>query len=210
MNTSRLVLGPYETNCYIVRADNTSGDCLLIDTGLDFGELLEFIERNALNPTAAILTHGHADHIAAIDVLRRQYPRMSVYIHSLDAQMLTQTDLNLSALAGMPFTTRAADRLIEDGELIRQAGIELTVLHTPGHTPGGVCLYAKAEAVLFTGDTLFADSVGRTDFPNGSMEQLIKTIKEKILPLPDETVVYPGHGPKTTLGREKKHNQYLQ
>ena len=99
---------------------------------------------------------------------------------------------------------------MEEGEIIEQAGIKLEILHTPGHTPGGICLYSKEEGIIFVGDTLFADSVGRTDFPGGSMPQLIKGIKEKLCVLPDNTVVYPGHGPKTTIGQEKASNPYLQ
>ena len=113
-------------------------------------------------------------------------------------------------MAGMSFSTNPADLFLEEADVIEQAGIKLEVFHTPGHTPGGVCLYSKDEGIVFVGDTLFADSDGRTDFLGGSMSQLIKSIKEKLCVLPDETVVYPGHGPITTIAQEKAHNQYLR
>jgi glyoxylase-like metal-dependent hydrolase (beta-lactamase superfamily II) len=124
--------------------------------------------------------------------------------------MLTDGRANLSTLSGTIFKTEAAEHIFNEPDILKLAGIELQVLHTPGHTPGGVCFYNKQANVLFSGDTLFADSVGRTDFPNGSMHQLIENIKTKLMSLPDETAVFPGHGSETTIGQEKKFNQYLQ
>lgn len=124
--------------------------------------------------------------------------------------MLTAAKDNLSAMAGVPFSTEPADFSLEEGTIIEQAGIKLKVLHTPGHTPGGISLYSKADGIIFVGDTLFANSVGRTDIPGGNMTQLIKGIKEKLFALPDETVVYPGHGSQTTIAQEKAHNPFLQ
>lgn len=124
--------------------------------------------------------------------------------------MLTNPDLNLSILTGGEFSRDSADILVNEPDIIEEADIKLKVLNTPGHTPGGISLYLEEENAVFTGDALFADSVGRTDFPNGSMNQLIKNIKQKLLTLPDDTIVYPGHGPSTTIGREKTYNQYLQ
>jgi glyoxylase-like metal-dependent hydrolase (beta-lactamase superfamily II) len=117
---------------------------------------------------------------------------------------------NLSEFAGLSPTKTKADYLLEDGQLIEAAQIRLKVLHTPGHTPGGICLYSADEGIVFAGDTLFAGSVGRTDFPGGNTKQLLKSIKEKLLPLPDNTKIYPGHGPATTIAEEKKFNPYLQ
>ena len=124
--------------------------------------------------------------------------------------MLTNADYNLSAMAGVCITADAADTIVEEGQVIDEAGMKLEVLHTPGHTQGGICLLSKGENVLFVGDTLFADSVGRTDFPGGSMPQLIKNIKEKLLELGDDMVVYPGHGEITTIGQEKAYNPFLR
>jgi len=210
MKIDRFVLGDYQTNCYILRRSETDKDCLIIDTGLEAGEMIDFLKRHRLNPLAVVLTHGHIDHIAGLIALRENYPAIKVCIHKLDATLLTEAEHNLSALAGVSFKTKPADLLIEQGSIIEQAGIKLEVFHTPGHTPGGICLYSKDEGIVFVGDTLFADSVGRTDFPGGSMTSLISAIKQKLLTLPDETVVYPGHGPATSIGREKMYNQYLQ
>jgi glyoxylase-like metal-dependent hydrolase (beta-lactamase superfamily II) len=124
--------------------------------------------------------------------------------------MLTDTERNLSALAGISFKTDPADVILEDTQQIEYAGVKLKVLHTPGHSPGGISLYNSEENILFSGDALFADSIGRTDFPGSDITQLITGIKEKILTLPDETRIYPGHGPGTTVEQEKRYNQYLQ
>lgn len=209
MKIDHLILGSFENNCYILRQNNQAEDCLIIDTGLEAGELIDFLQKNKLKPAAVIFTHGHADHIVGAAALRENYPNIKVYIHKLDAEKLTRPAKNLSMLAGTFFKTGPADVFLNDGDLIDQAGIKLQVFHTPGHTEGGICLYSKDDNVVFTGDTLFADSVGRTDFPGGSMTKLIEGIKTKLCTLPDETVVYPGHGPATTMAREKAHNQYL-
>ena len=210
MKIDRLVLGEFETNCYIVRSTDAASECLIIDTGLDTGPLMEFIDRGKLRPVALILTHGHIDHIAGVDILREKFPSLKIYIHKLDARLLTDAVGNLSVMTGRSMTAGNADCLIDEPEVIDEAGICLRVIHTPGHTPGGICLYNEQEGVIFVGDTLFADSVGRTDFPNGDHEQLIAGIKQKLLVLPDETAVYPGHGGRTTIGREKARNPFLR
>lgn len=209
MKIDRLVLGEFETNCYILRSSELTTDCLIIDTGLDVHPLLEFLDKNKLKPVAVILTHGHIDHITGVGGLRERYPSIEVYIHKNDAELLTDEVANLSFMAGESFSTSEADHLVEEPDVIEEAGIQLRVIHSPGHTPGGICLYSQKDGIVFVGDTLFADSVGRTDFPGGDMRQLIESVKEKLLILPDETVVYPGHGPQTTIGREKKNNPFL-
>jgi glyoxylase-like metal-dependent hydrolase (beta-lactamase superfamily II) len=223
MKIDHLILGAYETNCYILRSGEEAKDCLIVDAGLEAGQLIDFLKEHKLNPVAVVLTHGHIDHIAGVAALRAEFADIKVYIHKADAKMLTEAEHNLSALAGLPFSAEPADFVIEAGDVIEQVGIKLQVLHTPGHTPGGVCLYSPApassdtsrgggkdEGIVFTDDTLFADSIGRTDFPNGSMSQLLNSIREKLFTLPDETKVYPGHGPITTIAREKAHNQFFQ
>jgi len=209
MQIDRFILGEFQTNCYVVRVDESASDCLTIDAGLDADDLIEFLQQHRLNPVATILTHGHVDHIVAVTALRQHFPRIRVYIHKLDADMLTDPQANLSVLAGMTFAADPADVLLEDGDTVDEAGIRLKVLHTPGHTPGGICLHAESDGVVFAGDTLFADSVGRTDFPGGDTDQLIESIRTKLFPLPDNVVVHPGHGMRTTIGREKRSNPYV-
>jgi glyoxylase-like metal-dependent hydrolase (beta-lactamase superfamily II) len=210
MKIDCLILGEYQTNCYILRESKAAEDCLIIDTGLQADELINFLQQHRLNPAAVVLTHGHVDHVTGLVELRSRFQHTKVYIHKLDAGMLTGEKDNLSSIAGVPFSPGHADFTITEGDVIRQANIKLNVLHTPGHTPGGICLYSKDEMVVFVGDTLFADSVGRTDMPGGNTSQLIQSIKQKLCTLPDETIVYPGHGPQTTIAKEKANNPFLQ
>jgi hydroxyacylglutathione hydrolase len=210
MKIDRLILGSFETNCYILRESEAAKDCLIIDTGLEADELINFLQQHKLNPVAVVLTHGHIDHVTGVAMLRQNFPEIKVYIHKLDAEMLTGTKDNLSDLAGQAFSTAPADIFIDEPDTIEQAGIRLDVFHTPGHTPGGVSLYSKQHNLVLVGDTLFAGSVGRTDFPNASFAKLKKSIKEKLFTLPDETVCLPGHGPPTTIAQEKTHNPFLQ
>lgn len=210
MKIDRLILGSFETNCYILRQSEAAKDCLIVDTGLEAGELIDFLKEHTLNPVAVVLTHGHIDHVTGVAVLRQNFSEIKVHIHKLDAEMLTGAKDNLSALSGQTFSTEPADGFIEEGDKIEQANIALEVLHTPGHTPGGISLYSKQDGLIFVGDTLFAGSVGRTDFPAASFAQLIKSIREKLFTLPDETLCLPGHGPSTSIAQEKEHNPFLQ
>ncbi len=210
MKVDRLILGEFQTNSYVVRKDESAVDCLIIDAGLDASDLVAFLRQHRLNPVAVVLTHGHIDHIAGLAALRQESPRIKVYVHRLDASLLSEPRANLSLMAGVAFTTEPPDVQLEDGDLIEEAGIQLKVLHTPGHTPGGICLYAESDGVVFVGDTLFADSVGRTDFPGGDMDQLLQSIQTRLFTLPDQTAAYPGHGMRTTIAREKRANPFLR
>lgn len=211
MKIDTLILGAYETNCYVLRSGSDAHDCLIIDTGLAPGPLLDFLRTRKLNPLAVIFTHGHADHIAGAEPLRKNYPAIKLAIHKLDAEMLTCGQSNLSFLAGPRRRTSIApaDVIVDAEGPIEFVRLTFQILHTPGHTPGGISLYSQAEGAVFTGDALFAGSIGRTDFAYGNGEQLINSVKRKLLTLPDDTVVYPGHGPTTTIANEKATNPFF-
>ncbi|AQT67101.1 Hydroxyacylglutathione hydrolase [Anaerohalosphaera lusitana] len=209
MLIEQVVLGVFETNSYILRASAESKDCVVVDTGLDAGPLMNMLAAKRLNPLAILLTHGHADHTKGIDDLRQKYPDILVVMHKDDAPMLTSPVRNMSVLAKDIITHEPADILIKQEGPIEYAGLKLYVLHTPGHTPGGVCFYSEDDHVIFVGDTLFHNGIGRTDLPGGNHDQLIESIKSKLIPLHDKTVVYPGHGPKTSIKEEKQFNPFL-
>ena len=175
-----------------------------MDPGAQAEKIAAVCDRLGVQPEAILLTHGHFDHIMAVDALRRQYD-IPVYAGAQEAEVLSSSVKNLSGIWASAFTV-SADRFLKDREQIEIAGMQLCVISTPGHTPGGVCYYAKVQGVLFSGDTLFRDSYGRTDFPGGSTAALFTSIRNRLLPLPEETVVYPGHGSETDIGYEKKYN----
>jgi len=210
MKLECLTSGLYETNSYILRENSDSSDCIVIDTSLDSFSLTDYLVKMRCEPKAVILTHGHADHIAGLVEMKKKWAGLKVYISEADAEMLTDANMNLSLLTGSGILACPADIVVREGDIIEEAGIKLEVIETPGHSPGGICLYCRREKILFSGDTLFDGSVGRTDFPGGDAAKLIKSIKEKLFILADETVVYSGHGPRTTIGREKKYNPFLK
>lgn len=214
MQIDRLVLGAYENNSYIVRLDEKTTDCIIIDTGLSVEPLMDFLKRKNLKPEALILTHGHIDHITGATVLRKNFNKIKVCIHKADSDMLGNATRNLSSSAGVKITTAPADVIFDKEEHIKFANLTFQFIHTPGHTPGGICLHNRDEKILFSGDTLFAGSIGRTDFAGYDtqkcLRQLVDNIRKKLLILPDDTIVLPGHGEATTIGREKLYNPYLR
>jgi hydroxyacylglutathione hydrolase len=205
-----IVLGDFQTNCFCVRQSQAASDCLIIDPGMGAEVLVQMLKKNDYTPVDILLTHGHADHIGGVEAIRQHWPEVRVAIHTEDATMLTSPAENLSLMGGVMVQTRPAEVLLDSENAYYQAaGLRFKVLHTPGHTPGGICLYASDEAILFAGDTLFAGSIGRSDFPGGSHALLVEMVRQKLLILPAQTTVYTGHGPATTIGNEKASNPFL-
>lgn len=210
MKIDTIPLGDFQANCYCVRKDEHAKACVLIDPGLNPETLIHFLQRDGLTPDTVFITHGHADHIGGVETVRQYWPHVKVAISRDDAEMLTSPARNLSILAEVMVQARPAEVIFAKQRYYEAADIRFEIIHTPGHTPGGICLYCSDEGVLFSGDTLFAGSVGRSDLSGGDHEQLIDRIKHKLLILPEQTRVYPGHGPATTLRAEKRHNPFLQ
>ncbi len=208
MKIDTIVLGAYQTNSYVLRSDDSASECLVVDTELTANDLTAFLQNEQLTPRALILTHGHADHIGGVPELRSVWPGFLIYAHQMEAQVLSDPSVNLSMMTGEPLTLDSGISHVVQDEIIDEVGIKLKVLHTPGHTQGGMSLFCEEEGVVFAGDTLFAESVGRTDFPGGSQVTLVQSIRNQLFTLPEDTTVFPGHGPSTTIGHEKQHNPY--
>lgn len=204
-----LPLGPFETNCYVV-SEEGSDDCFVVDAGFGSVRLAEIIRANNLTPAALVLTHAHLDHIGGVRSLRENFPELPIWIHTLEAEWLLDPSLNLSAASGMPVTAPKCDRVLNEGDSLDLPGGPWKVFHTPGHSPGSITLWSEKHGVAFVGDALFAGSIGRTDFPGCSFQQLEKSIREKLYTLPANTDCYPGHGPQTQIGREMKTNPFVK
>ena len=201
MILEKIVVGPMQVNCYILGCPRTS-KAIVIDPGAEPERITSRLQRGKLKLKLVVNTHGHIDHIGAGADLAQ-----SVYIHRLDAKFLTDPKLNLSAMMGLPFTSPVQALFLEDGQKLEVGDISLEVIHTPGHTPGGICL--NAGNFVFTGDTLFAQGIGRTDIPYANEKDLLNSIRKRLLTLQDGTIIYSGHGPSSTIGEEKKRNPFL-
>lgn len=205
MEIKKLSLGVMGTNCYIVWDENKNG--IIIDPGFTDSRVNTIIKEQSLNIHYILLTHGHFDHIGAVEKLKQE-TGAKVLIHENDKECLTDPRRNLSFLAGLDLQGQPADAYLVNGQILQVGTLEFKIIHTPGHSKGGICLLANKN--LFSGDTLFNTSIGRTDFADSDINELLTAIREKLFILPDDTIVYPGHGENTTIGYEKKHNPYLQ
>jgi glyoxylase-like metal-dependent hydrolase (beta-lactamase superfamily II) len=205
MSCKKMITGMIQVNTYIIPNDN--GDCLIIDPSDGCEEVLSYLQKENLRPLAILLTHGHFDHIMGIPEILDMYSDAKVYIHDNDKYMLGDPVINRSARRNIDFMYTGDIESLTEGKM-SIGGFEFSVLHTPGHTQGG-CVFVF-DGVCFCGDTVFANSVGRSDFPNGDHDQLISSISEKIMTLPPQTTLCPGHGGSTTVEREKGSNPYLQ
>lgn len=204
MIIKRLPTGMFGSNCYILRQNS---EAAIIDPGTSADEIIDIVNGLGLNVKYIILTHSHIDHICSVDEVRER-TGAQVVVHEADAGGLSNELFNGSAMFGEAKTFKPADILLKDGDKLYVLGLNFEVIHTPGHTPGGICI--KAENNIFTGDTLFKMSIGRTDLGNGNYNDIINSIKGKLLTIEDSVVVYPGHGPYTDIGFERKHNPYLR
>lgn len=201
-------LGPVATNCYTIINEDTN-EAILVDATGRTDSLLAAINDAGAKLVAVLLTHAHFDHIDAVEKVRELFPDVQVYIGINDERLLGNPNLNLSlGFMGESVSVRA-DKTVSDGEEIELIGLKIRCIEVPGHTIGGMCYYIESLGTLFDGDTLFHSSIGRSDFPTGNGEDLIKNIKEKLLVLPEETQVFPGHDSETTIGREKMSNYYF-
>ena len=206
MKVEKFVTGIISTNCYLAVNEETAR-IVVIDPAACPSGLMGHIKSKGWNVEAILLTHGHFDHTMGIDGFLEEF-HVPVYVHEKEKETLEDPSLNLSKSYTSGYTFSKAE-YIRDGQILDLAGYRFKVLHTPGHTPGGVCYYVESEGVLFSGDTLFQTSVGRTDFPNSSMADLVRGIQEKLMVLPEEVIVYPGHMGETTIGHEKNYNPFF-
>lgn len=209
MILKRLVVGPFAANCYIVGSElNKEG--IIIDPGDEAREILKSVRDDQLDIKFIVLTHGHIDHVGAVKEVK-EATGAEVCIHTDDAKSISGQEGRLISMlvAGLSYPAPPSPgRLLKGGDSIDFGNLSFRVLHTPGHTLGGICLLGNG--VLFTGDTLFNCGVGRTDLHGGSYSQLMNSLHAKLMVLPDNTIVYPGHGPETTIGAERQGNPYLR
>lgn len=199
MLVKKTVLGVYQENAYII-VDETTSDALIIDPGDEGESLVKYLESMKINLKAILLTHGHVDHVGAVDAVRDAFS-VPVYISEIDMKFIEQRKMAFGKM-------RRADFFLKEGDEFTFAGKKVDIIETPGHSRGSLSYYV--DGLLFSGDVLFQNSVGRTDLPGGNMEELLYSIKEKLMKLPGETRVFPGHGPETTLAMEKAFNGYLR
>jgi hydroxyacylglutathione hydrolase len=209
LNIRTLVSMPFEENTYVIWRPGST-DCVVIDPGLEPDLIEDCLREEGLTLRAILNTHGHADHIGGNEAMKQLAPDAPLMIGAGDAAMLTDAQANLSAPFGLPITSPVADRTVKEGDVLEVAGLTLAVLDIPGHSPGHVVFVHKGAPIqVFGGDVLFRGSIGRYDFPGGSGPLLLDGIRRKLFTLPADTVIYPGHGPVTTVGHEMRTNPFL-
>lgn len=210
----RVVVGPIQCNCYVI-SDSVSGQAYMIDPGAESKELLAFLQKRKLSLQAVLITHAHIDHVGGIEMMHREIAS-PVFYHAGDQFLFENIQMQAQLFGATPRDLQAeqpktGDASLKDNQTFPFQEGEIRVIHTPGHTPGSVCFYAMGErSALFTGDTLFEGSIGRTDLWGGSFEQIIQSIKERLFVLQDSVQVLPGHGDATTIGRERMENPFFQ
>ncbi len=205
MDITTLTVSMFATNCYLVQ-DRKTGEGIVIDPGDEAERIIGHIHRRKFKPTAIVLTHGHGDHIGAVEDVKAEFAA-PVLAGRHSEEVIKSSNTEFSEAFGVQISCPMPDRYLQEKDIIPCGSQSLAVIETPGHSPGGICLYC--DGILFCGDTLFENSVGRTDLPGGNHGQLLDSITQKLLVLPDETICYPGHGPVTTIGRERRHNPFL-
>ena len=203
------VMSDWMTNCYVC-CDKETKKAWVIDCGFEPEELTGYLTNNDWDLEKILLSHGHLDHVAGLDKLKAAYPEAKIYAHALEKDFGSNPDINLAAPMGLQISAPPTDIILYGGEEIDSGELHCTVIHTPGHSPGGLGFYFNKQGFLFCGDTLFQNSIGRYDFPNSNGSLLFKSIKEKLLILPEETVICPGHGPLSKIGIEKRENYFLR
>ncbi|WP_409301669.1 MBL fold metallo-hydrolase [Peribacillus sp. SCS-155] len=208
MKWKQMPLGPLQTNCYIV--ENSQNECIIFDPGEESAKIIQHIQTKKLKPLAILLTHAHFDHIGALDEVREFY-NIPAYIHEREAKWLLDPSLNGSVrfTIGQPIKLKPAEHILGEEGILSVGSFTFKLLHTPGHSPGSVSYYIEQSGLLFSGDVLFKDSIGRTDLPGGNHDQLMKSIHDKVLTLPEDTIVLSGHGPVTTIMDEMDTNPFL-
>lgn len=208
MNVRNMPSGMLMVNTYLVIDENTKKGFIVDPGGFD-KKLCSVVEQSGISLEYIILTHGHVDHIGGVEDYRKKFPQIKVVAAKAELEMLKNPDFNMSNMMGMSPVSLVPDITVVEGDCISVGDIDIRFVMTPGHSPGGMCIIIDKEKVVFSGDTLFAQSIGRTDFPGCSFEKLINSIKEKLFILDDDTVVYPGHMNSTSIGFEKRHNPFV-
>ena len=207
LTTASLTVGELAVNCWFLVNEDRK-EALVFDPGDEAERIRSYAEQKGWKIAGILLTHGHADHMGGAEELKR-LTEAEIYALAEEEPLLKNGKTNLSVFIMRRVITMEADEYVRAGQELTLSGIRLKVLRTPGHTPGGCCFYCEEAGCVFAGDTLFQGSVGRSDFPGGSMSELVRSVKEKLFPLPDDTKVYPGHGEETTIAFEKQYNPFV-